>query len=41
MIDPKMLQDIATGVGFIAALAQIGGSTRGALKGFGVGEDAY
>jgi fructose-bisphosphate aldolase class I len=41
MIDPKMKQQIATGQGFIAALDQSGGSTPGALKGYGVAEDAY
>lgn len=41
MTDPKMLQQIATGEGFIAALDQSGGSTPGALKGYGVAEDAY
>ncbi len=41
MTDPKMLQQIASGEGFIAALDQSGGSTPGALKGYGVAEDAY
>jgi fructose-bisphosphate aldolase class I len=41
MIDPAMKQQIAKGEGFIAALDQSGGSTPGALKGYGVAEDAY
>ena len=41
MTDPKMLEQIARGQGFIAALDQSGGSTPGALKGYGVDEDAY
>jgi fructose-bisphosphate aldolase, class I len=41
MTDPKMLEQIKSGQGFIAALDQSGGSTPGALKGYGVGEDAY
>ena len=41
MNDPKMMAQIADGKGFIAALDQSGGSTPGALKGYGVGEDAY
>ncbi len=41
MSDPKMLEQIAHGEGFIAALDQSGGSTPGALKGYGVAEDAY
>ena len=41
MTDPKMLEQIKTGKGFIAALDQSGGSTPGALKGYGVPEDAY
>ena len=41
MTDPKMLDQIANGQGFIAALDQSGGSTPGALKGYGVSEDAY
>jgi len=36
-----MLKKIETGQGFIAALDQSGGSTPGALKGYGIGEDAY
>ncbi|MFL6749131.1 MAG: fructose bisphosphate aldolase [Sphingomicrobium sp.] len=38
---PEMLEKIANGQGFIAALDQSGGSTPGALKGYGIGEDAY
>ena len=41
MTDPKMLEQIKTGKGFIAALDQSGGSTPGALKGYGVADDAY
>jgi fructose-bisphosphate aldolase class I len=41
MSDPKMMQQIKEGDGFIAALDQSGGSTPKALKGFGIGEDAY
>lgn len=41
MQDPKMLAKITEGKGFIAALDQSGGSTPGALKGYGIGEDAY
>ena len=37
----KMLAQIAKGDGFIAALDQSGGSTPGALKGYGVSEDRY
>jgi fructose-bisphosphate aldolase class I len=36
-----MLEKIENGQGFIAALDQSGGSTPGALKGYGIGEDAY
>ncbi len=38
---PEMLAKIKQGQGFIAALDQSGGSTPGALKAYGVGEDAY
>jgi fructose-bisphosphate aldolase class I len=41
MQDPKMLAKITQGQGFIAALDQSGGSTPGALKAYGVGEDAW
>ncbi|MBU6253355.1 MAG: fructose bisphosphate aldolase [Alphaproteobacteria bacterium] len=41
MTDPKMLDKIANGKGFIAALDQSGGSTPKALKGYGISEDAY
>ena len=41
MNHPKMMAQIANGKGFIAALDQSGGSTPGALNGYGVGEDAY
>lgn len=36
-----MLDKVATGSGFIAALDQSGGSTPKALRGYGVEEDAY
>jgi fructose-bisphosphate aldolase class I len=38
---PEMLEKIEQGQGFIAALDQSGGSTPGALKAYGVGEDAF
>ena len=38
---PEMLEKIAKGQGFIAALDQSGGSTPGALKAYGIGEDAF
>ena len=38
---PELLEKIEKGQGFIAALDQSGGSTPGALKAYGVGEDAY
>ena len=41
MTEPKMMQQMATGQGFIAALDQSGGSTPKALKGYGIGEDAF
>lgn len=41
MHDPKMMEQIENGTGFIAALDQSGGSTPKALKGYGVNEDAY
>ncbi len=37
----EMLEQIKSGQGFIAALDQSGGSTPKALKGYGIGEDAY
>ena len=36
-----MLAQIERGDGFIAALDQSGGSTPGALKGYGIGEDRF
>ncbi len=41
MHDPKMLEKIEAAPGFIAALDQSGGSTPKALKGYGIGEDAF
>ncbi len=41
MPDPKMIAQMESGKGFIAALDQSGGSTPKALKGYGVEEDAY
>ena len=40
MTDPKMLEKIGSGHGFIAALDQSGGSTPKALKGYGIEESA-
>jgi len=37
----QMLERVRKGDGFIAALDQSGGSTPKALKGYGIGEDAY
>ena len=37
----RMLAQIEQGDGFIAALDQSGGSTPGALKGYGIGEDRF
>ncbi|BBB11983.1 fructose-1,6-bisphosphate aldolase [Sphingopyxis sp. FD7] len=37
----EMLDQIKSGQGFIAALDQSGGSTPKALKGYGIGEDAF
>ena len=37
----EMLAQIEKGDGFIAALDQSGGSTPGALKGYGIGEDRF
>ena len=41
MNDPEMMQQMAAGQGFIAALDQSGGSTPKALKGYGIEEDAF
>ena len=41
MNQADMTAKISQGAGFIAALDQSGGSTPGALKGYGVAEDAY
>lgn len=41
MHDPKMMQQMEQGKGFIAALDQSGGSTPKALLGYGVEESAY
>jgi fructose-bisphosphate aldolase class I len=38
---PEMLAKVRDGAGFIAALDQSGGSTPGALKAYGVGDDAF
>src|SRR5262245_13629740 len=38
---PEMLEKIEKGQGFIAALDQSGGSTPGALKAYGIDEDAF
>ncbi len=37
----QMAEQIRSGQGFIAALDQSGGSTPGALKGYGIADDAY
>ncbi|WP_223797216.1 fructose bisphosphate aldolase [Sphingomonas nostoxanthinifaciens] len=39
--DPRMMTQMASNPGFIAALDQSGGSTPGALKAYGVPESAY
>ncbi len=41
MDNSKMLEQITSAKGFIAALDQSGGSTPKALLGYGIGEDAY
>ena len=41
MQDNEMLERVANGKGFIAALDQSGGSTPKALKGYGIEENAY
>ncbi len=41
MQDPKMMAQIESGKGFIAALDQSGGSTPKALAGYGIGEGAW
>jgi fructose-bisphosphate aldolase, class I len=41
MVDPKMLEKIAIGNGFIAALDQSGGSTPKALQGYGIDDSGY
>ncbi|HET9336718.1 MAG TPA: fructose bisphosphate aldolase [Sphingomicrobium sp.] len=41
MMNQEMLAKIRDGQGFIAALDQSGGSTPGALKAYGIGEDAF
>jgi len=41
MLDQQMMNKIAKGDGFIAALDQSGGSTPKALKGYGIEESAY
>jgi fructose-bisphosphate aldolase, class I len=41
MHDPKMMEQMAKGDGFIAALDQSGGSTPKALKGYGIEEGAW
>ena len=41
MQQSEMMAKIERGDGFIAALDQSGGSTPGALKGYGIGEDDY
>jgi fructose-bisphosphate aldolase class I len=41
MTDPKMMEQITSKPGFLAALDQSGGSTPGALKAYGIPETAY
>jgi len=41
MNDPKMMEQIENGAGFIAALDQSGGSTPKALRGYGIDENSY
>jgi fructose-bisphosphate aldolase class I len=41
MHDPRMMAQVVGGAGFIAALDQSGGSTPGALKAYGIAEDAW
>jgi fructose-bisphosphate aldolase class I len=41
MHDPKMMAQMTNGAGFIAALDQSGGSTPGALRAYGIPDDAY
>ncbi len=41
MTDPKMMEQISSKPGFLAALDQSGGSTPGALKAYGIPETAY
>jgi fructose-bisphosphate aldolase class I len=41
MQDAKMLEQITTGQGFIAALDQSGGSTPGALKAYGISDQEF
>lgn len=41
MTDPKMMEQITNGKGFIAALDQSGGSTPKALLGYGIEESSY
>ena len=41
MQDPKMLEQMTKGHGFIAALDQSGGSTPGALKAYGISEQEF
>lgn len=41
MTDPKMMAQMESGKGFIAALDQSGGSTPKALKGYGIEEGAW
>ena len=41
MTDPRMMTQIAGKPGFLAALDQSGGSTPGALRTYGIPEDAY
>src|ERR1700739_2934112 len=41
MADPRMMTQISTKPGFLAALDQSGGSTPGALRAYGIPDSAY
>src|SRR5271168_5596775 len=41
MADPKMMTQISSKPGFLAALDQSGGSTPGALRAYGIPDSAY
>ena len=41
MTDPRMMEQITSKPGFLAALDQSGGSTPGALRTYGVADGSY